>query len=147
MVVGWSLSERMTAGIVANALSMTKSRGYVAENAIFHSGRDSQYSSRMVAMRANSHDVRPSVGRTGSWHDNAVAEPFFATLKNEIYSRRSFPTRTEAKTAVIEYTEGFYNRKRPHSTTGYQIPAETMQTSFDGNEEIIVGQTMLPLAA
>ena len=131
MVVGWSLSSRMTADIAVNALESARARGYVAENAIFHSDRGAQYTSRLLAKWAAEHQVRLSVGRTGSCHDNAVAESFFATLKNEMYHTRSFATREEAKHAVIEYIESYYNRKRPHSTIGYRIPAEAMDAFFE----------------
>lgn len=63
--------------------------------------------------------------------DNAVAESFFATLKNEMYYRRSFPTRDAAKHAVIEFIEVDYNRRRPHSTIGYKIPAQAMESFFE----------------
>lgn len=75
--------------------------------------------------------MRLSCGRTGSCHDNAVAESFFATLKNEMYHRESFATRADAKHAVIRFIEAEYNRKRPHSTIGYQIPAEAMEAFFE----------------
>lgn len=69
-------------------------------------------------------------------HDNAVAESLFATLKNEMYHTRSFATREEeAKHAVIEYIEAYYNRRRPHSTIGYKIPAEAMDAFFDRTME------------
>lgn len=74
--------------------------------------------------------MRLSCGRTGSCHDNAVAESFFATLKNEMYHRRRFPTRAAARCAVIEFIEAYYNRRRPHSTIGYRIPAEAMEEFF-----------------
>lgn len=83
MVVGWSLSERMTADIVANALASAKARGHVAENAIFHAGEGARYASRLLAERARDDNVRLSCGRTGNCHDNAVAESFFATLKTK----------------------------------------------------------------
>ncbi|RRF99302.1 MAG: transposase [Coriobacteriaceae bacterium] len=75
----------MRAGLVVFALKMAYSRGYVAKGAIFHSDRGSQYTSSEFAAWAAAHDVRLSVGRTGSCHDNAVAESFFGTLKNEWY--------------------------------------------------------------
>jgi putative transposase len=130
MVVGWSLSERMTADIVVNALASAKARGYVAENAIFHSDKGAQYTSRLLAEWARDNNVRLSCSRTGNCHDNAVAESFFATLKNEMYYRRSFSSRAEAKMAVINFIESYYNRKRPHSTIGYQVPAEVMEDFF-----------------
>ena len=126
MVVGWSMSERMTADICVSALEMASRAGYVAGGAIFHSDRGSQYTSRLLADWARANDVRLSVGRTGSCHDNAVAESFFATLKNEMYSLRSWGTRAEARSAVYEFIESYYNRRRPHSTIGYEVPAERM---------------------
>lgn len=144
MVVGWALSERMTADIVASALEAARSRGYVAEGAIFHSDRGAQYTSRLVAEWAAAHGVRLSVGRTGSCHDNAVAESFFATLKNEMYHRRSFPTRAEARRAVVGFIEGYYNRRRPHSTIGYRISAQVMEEFF---ERTAPRPGELPLAA
>lgn len=75
-------------------------------------------------------DVRLSRSRTGNCHDNAVAESFFATFKNEMHYRRSFPTRDSAKHAVIEFIEVYYNRRRPHSTIGYKMPAEAMEEFF-----------------
>lgn len=134
MVVGWSLSERMTADIVISALASAKSRGYVAGNAIFHADRGSQYASRLLAEWARDNDVRLSCSRTGNCHDNAVAESFFATLKNEMYHRRSFPTRDSAKHAAIEFIEAYCNRRRPHSTIGYKVPAEAMAAFFERTE-------------
>lgn len=131
MVVGWSLSERMTADIVVNALESARRRGYVAENAIFHSDKGAQYTSRALAEWARDHQVRLSCSRTGNCHDNAVAESFFATLKNEMYHRRSFATRDEARFAVIEFIESYYNRRRPHSSIGCKIPAEAMDAFFE----------------
>lgn len=93
---------------------------------------------------ARDNDVRLSCGRTGSCHDNAVAESFFATLKNEMYHRGSFATRADAKHAVIRFIEVEYSRRRPHSTIGYQIPAQAMEAFF-GRTRPAAGE--LPLAA
>lgn len=144
MVVGWSLSERMTADIVVSALASAKSRGYVAGNAIFHADCGAQYTSRFLAEWARDNDVRLSCSRTGNCRDNAVAESFFATLKNEMYYRRSFPTRDSAKHAVIEFIEAYYNRRRPHSTIGYKVPAEAMAAFF---ERIEPKPEAMPMAA
>lgn len=144
MVVGWSLSERMTADIVVSALASAKSRGYVAGNAVFHADRGAQYTSRLLAEWARDNDVRLSCSRTGNCRDNAVAESFFATLKNEMYYRRSFPTRDSAKHAVIEFIEAYYNRRRPHSTIGYKVPAEAMAAFF---ERIEPKPEAMPMAA
>ena len=136
MVVGWAISERMTADIVVEALERAWRRGYVVENAIFHSDRGSQYTSRLLARWAEEHEVRLSVGRTGSCHDNAVAESFFGTLKNECYSLRKWATREEARNAVIDYIERRYNRNRPHSTIDYRVPAEVMDAFFERTEPV-----------
>ena len=140
MVVGWALSERMTADIVVSALEMARGRGYVADGAIFHSDRGSQYTSKILARWARRHGVRLSVGRTGSCHDNAVAESFFGSLKNEWYSRFTYRTRAQARMSVIWYIESFYNRMRPHSSVGWRKPAELMGEFFErfdaGCEEV-----------
>ncbi len=66
------------------------------------------------------------MGRTGICYDNAAAESFFAALKNEMYYRQSFPDRARARSAVADYIEVFYNRRRLHSTLGYRTPAEAL---------------------
>ncbi|WP_370632834.1 DDE-type integrase/transposase/recombinase [Paraeggerthella sp. Marseille-Q4926] len=119
MAVAWPLSERVAAEVAASTLSMAKARGYVAGNAIFRSNRGGRYASRLMAEWVAANDARLSVGRTGSCHDDAAAESFFATLKNEMRSLRSWPTRAEARSAVVGCIEGFYNRARPHSMIGY----------------------------
>lgn len=140
MVVGWAIAPRMTADIVVSALEMAHGRGYVADGSIFHSDRGSQYTSSILARWARAHNVRLSVGRTGSCHDNAVAESFFGSLKNEWYHRFTFETRAKARTAVIWYIESFYNRMRPHSSVGWRRPAELMGEFFvrfdSGLEEV-----------
>lgn len=130
MVMGWSLSERMTADIVVRALESAKSRSYAAGNAIFHADRGAQYTSRLLTEWTRANDARPSCSRTGNYHNNAVAESFFATPKNEMYYRRSFPTRTAAKHAVIEFVEAYYNRRKPHFPIDYKVPAEAMAAFF-----------------
>lgn len=145
MAVGLSFSERMTAELPIGALESARARGYVADGAVFHSDRGSQYTSKAMAEWAAAHGVRLSVGRTGSCHDNAVAESFFGTFKNEMYHLREFPTREEARLASIGYVEGYYNRRRPHSTIGYQIPAEKMDAFFERFEAMLEREA--PLAA
>ncbi len=84
----------------------------------------SQYTSAEYAAVAAELDIRLSVGRTGSCLDNAVAESWFSMLKNEMYHRRTFATRAQARFHVMQYIEVFYNRRRRHSTLGYRTPAE-----------------------
>ena len=130
MAVGLSFSDRMTADLPIAALASAWGRGFIAGGAIFHSDRGSQYTSKAMADWALAHGIRLSVGRTGSCHDNAVAESFFGTFKNEMYHHHTFATRDSARLASIEYVEGYYNRRRPHSTIGYQIPANLMDGFF-----------------
>ena len=85
-----------------------------------------QYTSTEFADFCAGNQIRASVGRTGVCWDNAVAESFFATLKNEMYYRQRFDTRAKARFAVAEYIEIFYNRKRLHSSLGYRTPAEVL---------------------
>lgn len=131
MVVGWSLSGRMTADIAVAALESAKSRGYVAGSAIFHTDRGAQHASRLPAEWARANEVRLSRSRTGDCRDDAVAESFFATLKNEMYYRRRFATGAEAGHAVVEFIEAYHSRRRPHSSIGYRVPAEAMADFFE----------------
>ena len=110
MPVGWSLFERTAADIVVSALANAKTRGYVAENSIFHSDKGAQYTSRLLAKWAYGNNVRLSCSRTINCHDNAVAESFFATLKNEMYYRQGFAIRAGARMAVINFIECYYEK-------------------------------------
>ena len=122
---------KLVGDITVSALASAKSRGYVTGNAIFHADHGAQHTSRLLAEWARANDVRLSCSHTDSCQDNAVAESFFATLKNEMYHRRSFPTRNSAKHAAIEFIEACYNRRRPHSTIGCKVPAEAMEEFFE----------------
>ncbi|MDZ7914512.1 MAG: IS3 family transposase [Rhodococcus sp. (in: high G+C Gram-positive bacteria)] len=126
MVVGWQTASHMRTSLIVDALQMAVTGGHVRTDAVFHSDRGSQYTSTRFAEFAESKDVRTSVGRTGVCWDNAAAESFFATLKNEMYYRRTFGTRSRARFAVAEYIEVFYNRQRLHSTLGYRTPSEAL---------------------
>ena len=131
MVVGWSMDTHMRASLVVSALRMAVLKGFVALGAIFHSDRGSQYTSKEYSEFAGGRKIRLSVGRTGSSADNAVAESFFSMLKNEMYYLKEFDTKAEARSAVMEYIEIDYNRKRRHSTIGYHIPQEKMDAFFE----------------
>ena len=127
-VIGWQMADHMRTSLVADALQMAHESGHLQPGAIFGSDRGSQYTSAEYAALAARLDVRLSVGRTGSCHDNAVAESWFAMLKNEMYYRHRFATRAAARLRVMTYIEVFYNRQRRHSTLGYQTPAEAFAT-------------------
>ena len=91
---------------------------------IHHSDRGSQYSSNAFKARCDQAGIAVSMGRRGDAYDNAVAESFFATLETELLDRTSFATRDQARSAIFDYIEGFYNPTRRHSTIGYHSPAD-----------------------
>lgn len=126
MVVGWQLAEHMRTSLVTDALAMAITGGHAPAGVIFHSDRGCQYTSHEFARFCADKQIRASVGRTGVCWDNAAAESFFATLKNEMYHRQRFDSRAKARLAVAEYIEIFYNRKRLHSSLGYRTPAEAL---------------------
>jgi transposase InsO family protein len=126
MVIGWQLAEHMRTCLVTDALAMGIDAGLVQPDAIFHSDRGCQYTSREFAQFCKDKRVRTSLGRTGQCWDNAAAESFFAAMKNEMYYRHTFPTRARSRFAVAEYIEVFYNRRRLHSTLGYRTPFEAL---------------------
>jgi putative transposase len=126
MVVGWQTAEHLRTSLVVDALAMAKRHGHLQPNAVFHSDRGCQYTSAEFAAFCARNQIRASVGRTGVCWDNAAAESFFATLKNEMYHRHRFDTHTRARFAVAEYIEIFYNRQRLHSALGYRTPAEAL---------------------
>ena len=124
MVVGWAIADHMRAPLVIDALRMARDGGYLRPDAVFHSDRGSQYTSKQFGRWCAHHHVVRSMGRTGVCYDNAAAESWFATFKNEMYYQHWFPTHAQARHAIAEYIEVFYNRKRHHSTLGYRTPAQ-----------------------
>jgi transposase InsO family protein len=126
MVVGWQLATHMRTSLITDAMAMAIGGRHVEHDAVFHSDRGTQYTSAEFAAFCAKHHIRRSVGRTGVCWDNAAAESFFATMKNEMYYRFTFATRARARFAVAEYIEVFYNRRRLHSTLGYRTPFEAL---------------------
>jgi putative transposase len=123
-VVGWSMATHMKTTLICDAVTMAAGRGDLQPGAIFHSDRGTQYTSAEFAAHLRSFNLRGSMGRVGQCWDNALAESFFASLKNELVYRTVFPTPDKARRAVAEYIEVFYNRTRLHSALGYKTPAE-----------------------
>lgn len=124
MVVGWQMADHMRTTLVTEALQMALDSAQVTDGAIFHSDRGAQYTSKEFARFCSERGIEPSVGQTGVCWDNAVAESFFATLKNEMFHRQHWPTRARARFAVASYIEVYYNRRRLHSSLGYRTPHE-----------------------
>jgi transposase InsO family protein len=126
MVVGWQTAAHLRTNLVVDALAMAIRHGHVRPEAVFHADRGCQYTSADFSRFCTGNQIRTSVGRTGVCWDNAAAESFFATLKNEMYHRQRFDSRARARFAVAEYIEIFYNRQRLHSALDYRTPAEAL---------------------
>jgi putative transposase len=94
------------------------------QGVIHHSDQGTQYTSIAFGQRCREAGVRPSMGSVGDCFDNALCESFFATLECELLERRRFGTQVEARMAVFEFLEGWYNPHRRHSALGYLSPAE-----------------------
>ena len=128
-VVGWSMAGHLRTQLVLEALDMALWQRR-PEQVIHHSDQGSQYTSIAFGMRCKEAGVRPSMGSVGDAYDNALCESFFATLECELLDRSRFRGRAEARLAIFEFIEGFYNRRRRHSALGYQSPVafEAAQT-------------------
>ncbi|HEY8532024.1 MAG TPA: IS3 family transposase [Limnochorda sp.] len=121
-MVGWAMGERPTAELVIDALNMAVWTRRPAGGLVHHSDHGAQYTSLAFSRRLGAAGILGSVGSVGDALDNAVAESFFATLQTELLNRGSWPTRQTLKTAIFEYIEVFYNRRRRHSALGYLCP-------------------------
>ncbi|WP_433662322.1 IS3 family transposase [Nocardia sp. CA-128927] len=124
MVVGWSMADHFRTSLICSALDMAASNIELIDECVIHSDRGSNYTSYEFAKKLADLGFRQSVGRTGVCWDNAMAESFFGALKNEWIHRLTFATRDEARSAVVQYIEGFYNRRRIHSGISYMTPLE-----------------------
>ena len=116
------MDSHMRTELVVDALEMAVWRRRPSAGLVHHSDRGSQYTALSFGKRLEEIGIVPSMGRTGTALDNAMAESFIATLKTELVHRRRFPDREVARSAIFEYLEGFYNRRRLHSALSYQSP-------------------------
>jgi transposase InsO family protein len=123
-IVGWSMSERIDSRLVVDALEMAVARRLPGAGLVAHSDRGSQYASEHYQQLLASHGITCSMSRRGDCWDNAPMESFFASLKKELVHDAEFATRAEARAALFEYIEVFYNRVRRHSALGYLSPDE-----------------------
>jgi len=125
--IGWALSERLERGLALDALTMALKQRQPSSGLLHHSDRGSQYASHEYQQLLAQHGILSSMSRSGNCWDNAVAESFFATLKLELVYQTRWSTRAEARSAVFEYIELFYNRQRRHSALGYLCPSQFEQ--------------------
>ncbi len=123
-IVGWSMADHLRAGLCVDALVMALQRHPPPEGLIHHSDRGRQYAAEPYRQVLERHDIEQSMSRRGNCLDNAPMESFFASLKKERVHQARFRTRAEARAAVFDYVEVFYNRQRLHSALGYRTPAE-----------------------
>ena len=121
-VIGWSMGRWITRQLAIDALNMAIKNGCFESGLIHHSHRGVQYASNEFRAILNTNEIQCSMSNKGNWWDNTVAESFFHTLKRECIYGKTYNTRQEAKTAIFEYIEGFYNRQRRHSYLAYLSP-------------------------
>ncbi len=123
-VVGWAMSGRIDQQLVLDALHMAIQRRNPEPGLIVHSDQGQQYASAAYRAMLTRHGMLQSMSRKGNCLDNAVAESFFSTLKNELVHHTVFEDRDEARSAIFDYVETFYNRKRLHQSLGFKTPYE-----------------------
>jgi putative transposase len=122
-IVGWSMATTLAKQLVLDALNMALATRRPRQ-VIHHSDQGSQYTSIEFGRRCRDAGVRPSMGSVGDAYDNAMCESFFATLECELLARSRFKTQAEARHAIFEFVEGFYNLRRRHSSIGYLSPVD-----------------------
>jgi len=122
-IVGWSMATTLAKQLVLDALNMALATRRPRQ-VIHHSDQGAQYTSIEFGRRCRDAGVRPSMGSVGDAYDNAMCESFFATLECELLDRCRFKTQAEARHAIFEFVEGFYNRRRRHSSIGYLSPVD-----------------------
>jgi putative transposase len=123
-VVGWAMAEHLRAELAVDALQLALEQRQPAAGLICHSDRGSQYTAGVYTRALQAAGARQRMGRVATCFDNAACESFFATLKTELVHTRAWPTRQAARTAIYEYIEVFYNRRRRHSALDYLSPTE-----------------------
>ena len=123
-VVGWAMADHMRTELVLEALGMAVWQRRPAPGVVHHSDHGCQYTSLAFGRELRDSGLVPSMGSVADAYDNAVAESFFATLKCELLYRRPWPRREDARRAIFEFIEAWYNRRRRHSTLGFVSPVE-----------------------
>lgn len=121
-IVGWAMENHLKTELVLAALNTALTQRRPPASVVHHSDHGCQYTSYTFGKRCQEMNVIPSMGSVGDAYDNAVAESFFATVEREVLSRRRFKTQAEAKMAMFEWLEGWYNPHRRHSSIGRLSP-------------------------
>ena len=123
-IVGWSIGSSEHEGLVTAAVTMAFAQRRPPAGLILHSDRGRAYCARGYRALLCARGVRQSMSAAGNCYDNAMMESFFATLKRELVKGQRFAHQQQARTAIVEYIEIFYNQQRLHSALGYRTPAE-----------------------
>lgn len=132
-IVGWAMGTNLKTQLVLDAMNMAIGQRKPSD-VIHHSDQGSQYTSVAFGLRCKEAGVRPSMGSVGDAYDNAMCESFFATLECELLDRRKFQTKAEARMAIFEFIEGWYNPGRRHSALGYRSPIDYEMSALEALE-------------
>jgi transposase InsO family protein len=135
-VAGWALADHMEARLVTSALDRATSAVPPADGSLFHSDRGCQYTSRKMREHLARLGITQSMSAKGYCYDNAKSESFFATIKRETFPEDCcFDTKAEARNAIFDYIETFYNRRRRHSTLGHISPESFLRKHFQNQKQ------------
>lgn len=129
-IIGWAMGTNLKTQLVLDAMNMAIGQRKPSD-VIHHSDQGSQYTSVAFGLRCKEAGVRPSMGSVGDAYDNAMCESFFATLECELLDRRKLRTKAEARMAIFEFIEGWYNPGRRHSALGYLSPIDYERSALE----------------
>jgi transposase InsO family protein len=123
-LAGWAMSENIDTQLVLAAWAMALTHRQPDAGLVFHSDRGAQYASGDYRQALHNAQALASMSRKANCYDNAAMESFWSTLKHELIYRRHFKTRADARQAIFDFIEVFYNRQRLHSSLGYRSPID-----------------------
>jgi putative transposase len=145
-IVGWSMKGHLRTELVLDALEMALWQRQPTA-VIHHSDQGTQYTSIAFGLRRERARVRPSMGSVGDCYDNAMCESFFASLECELPDRSSFRTHADARLAILDYIESFYNRHRRHSAIGQVSPVAFEKSALKSTLATRSLRTLVPTSA
>ena len=123
-IVGWAMEDHLETSLPLAALGMALRQRRPGHGLLHHSDRGVQYASQQYRQVLSASGLEPSMSRKGNCYDNATMESFWGTLKNELVYRTTYATRDEARRSIFTWIETYYNRKRIHSSLGYNSPVD-----------------------
>jgi putative transposase len=140
-IIGWAMATHLRTALVLAALDMAVAQRRPTD-VIHHSDQGGQYTSLAFGQRCRDAGIRPSMGSVGDAYDNALCESFFATLECELLDRHRFRSQVEARLAVFDFIEGWYNPRRRHSALDYLSPLVYERTHAMGDRTMAPGSTI-----